>query len=200
MAVAEVIIDTDKLKKDIRVLVGLLNKEIASGINDSAFQLRKIWLDLIDEKIDSPTKFTKRVFVKKATPENLEGVVFIPPLQSEYLRYMVDGETRKVGDVATLKRSILIPIGNKLDRFGNFKFGPKRWIATLEEKVKGAYVADTSKGGKAVFQNKRGGKSKLLAVFKTLVPYKQTLPLEQAAEDFAPVAEKIIEKKLQSIP
>lgn len=194
------VIDTKSLEASIAAVTGKLDKAIVKGLNNSAFKLREIWLKLISDKIKSPVKFTQRVFVTKAAPNKLEAVTFMPGIQSEYLRYMIGGDTRKPGEIGALKSTILVPAGVKLDKYGNFKYGPKRFLGTLEEKNKGAFVGATRGGkSKAVLQKKRDGSVKLLAVFQKLVDYKPTLPIDKVAEGFGDEANKIFQEALKGV-
>lgn len=197
----EVSINIPKLKSSIALLDKDLRKAISSGLNDAAFGLRKVWLDLIEEKIDRPTPFTKKVFVNKAKPDNLQSETFIPPIQSEYLRHMIEGEDRKVGDIGSLPKTLLLPTNNvKLDKYGNFKQGPRRFFSTLGKNAFIGKPSEDSNARTAVYEyNKRDGRLKLLAVFQRMTSYKKTLPIEEAAEDYAKQADEILNKKLKEV-
>lgn len=174
---------------------------VSRGLNDAAFGLRGMWLDDINTLVDDPTAFTKKVFVKKARPDNLVSKTFIPPLQSEYLNKITEGGVRRPGDYATLSNSVLSPVKARLNKAGNFATGPKRWLATLNTRIKGggAFVGSPTgaSGQGAVYQRLKKGKLKLLAVFADSVEYEQRLDLERTTETFISEADRIIEKNIK---
>lgn len=194
-------VNVSDIKKNLAAIDQDISKAIVDGLNDAAFGLQKIWLDLISSKIDNPTSFTKRVFVKKSTPENFTALTFIPPIQSEYLWFMIEGEDRKPGDIASLNKSLLIPVNSKLNKYGNFSYGPRRWLGTVDESIKGSFVGKPRgpNSRTAVYQRLKTGRLKLLAIFVDHVKYKTTLPIDKTTEDFASKADQLMQERLRNV-
>ncbi len=185
-------IDTTQVRRGLLNLGKQVDEGTSKGLNDAAFGLRQLWIDDITQNVDDPTGFTKKVFVKKSFPDTLISKTLIPPIQSRYLSKIVAGGVRKIGDYATLTTGSLVPVDAKLNVYGNFPGGPKRWIASSDTKLN-AFVIPL-KGNKSnlgVFQRTKR-KLKLLAVIKDDVQYKETLPLDKTVSNFANEAEKII--------
>ncbi len=195
-------IDTTNVIKRLRIISNQVNDKLAKGINDAAFGLRSEWLKGIDQKIDHPSKFTRRVFVKKAAPDNLVGEVYLPPTQAEYLSPMITGGDRKPGGVASLRDDLLIPYnGPILDMAGNFTGGPRKWLATIEQKNEDIFVGSPSAKTprKAVYERLSTGRLRLVAFFSKQVEYKKTLDLEGMTEDYQPTVDSIFSKILKEI-
>lgn len=204
MANVNVQINTNEILRQLRGIETIVNKAIVRGLNDAAFGLRQFWLADINTFVDNPTAFTRKVFVNKARPGNLTATTFFPRVQSEYLQKITEGGVRRAGDYATLDRTVLLPVKARLNKFGNLSLGPRRWLATIEERTKGggAFVGSPSgKGGRqAVYQRMRNGKLKLLAVFSKTVDYdRDQLPLAKTARLFSTDADRFMQDNLNKL-
>lgn len=195
-------INADDIIRQLRAIGDTANKALSRGLNDSAFGLRQFWISDINTFIHNATAFTRKVFVKKSDPNNLIALTFLPSIQSEYLNKVIEGGVRRPGDYATLNGEILVPVGARLNKAGNFPLGPKRWLASLEERIKGAFVGvpgdEEGKQG-AVYQRLRNGRLKLLAVFEQAIEYDDQLPLEKTTETYASQAEREMQKNLDRL-
>lgn len=202
MVSTELKIDVPKLKQALALINSKINRVLVDALNECANGLKKDWLGLIQDKVKNPTPFTKKIFVSPAKPDNLVSQTFIPDTQSEYLRLMIEGGERKPGDIATLSKSIIIPVpGTKVNKFGNFSQGPKRWLGQLERTYPKAFVGKPrgEESHTAVYNRMKNGRLKLLAIFESMVDYKPTLPIDKVAEDFQSKSNSIFEKKLKEI-
>lgn len=73
----------------------------------------------IDEAFDKPVEFTRKgVGFRWATKDNLVSTVLIKPIQARYLKIEEEGGTR-----LPVKRAIVMPVGQKLNAFGNLPKG-----------------------------------------------------------------------------
>ena len=207
---ASITVDVKEVEKSLSRISDDVPKALTRGINDAAFALRKTWLQLIEQKVDNPVSFTKKVFVSKASPEKQEAIVYIPPIQSTYLHFLVEGGIRRGGDYGNVgKGELLSPVkGMKLNKWGNFPQSPKRYLGRVDDgHIKNTFIGspsaktDEGKNKRAVYQKMKDGKLKLLAVFINQQKYKPTLPLYEESEKFgATIQEKLsneINKLLQ---
>ena len=195
-------IDVKRITRQLKLIGVDARKGLSGGLHDAAFQLRSLWIADINRFIDNPKPFTKKVFVKKSNPDNLISTTFLPPIQSEYLKNVIEGGLRRPGDIGTLSATILIPVNARLTKAGNFPRGSAvRWLATVEEKIKGAFVGSTGgeEGRTAVYQSFKSGKIKLLAVFERTIQYDRQLPLEKTTEQFAGRADDILQRSLDRV-
>lgn len=196
----EVDINVTQIIRELRGIEVNVNKGLSRGLNDAAFGLRRFWIADIKTFLDNPVAFTKKVFVKKSTPSNLVALTFLPPIQAQYLQNVVEGGVREVGDYASLSSSLLVPVNARVTAAGNFPQGPVRWLARLEERLRGAFVgAPGDSGRSAVYQRLRSGRLKLLAVFRQTVEYEKTLPLEATTATYVDQADREIQKNLDKL-
>lgn len=118
----------------------------AGFLNGIAFGARKALLKHADTVIDGkPTAWTKRGFVvDKATSESLEASVRILPQQAGYMTYLINGGTRRAGDVGATPYDVLTDAPeDQKNVFGNLKRGYLKRIArqAKAEKTKRARLA-----------------------------------------------------------
>lgn len=101
---------------------------IASGLTAAAVKVQQdLQAELITD-IDDPTPFTKQAIgmygPKPSKTGELDALVFLRPIQAQYLGYQIDGGIRRAGDYATLETGVLVPGPDaKLDRYGNLPRG-----------------------------------------------------------------------------
>lgn len=118
----------------------------AGFLNGLAFGARKSLLKHADATIQGkPTAWTKKGFVvDKATPTSLEATVRIQPQQAGYMTYLINGGTRKAGDVGATPFDVLTDApDSEKNAFGNLKRGYLKRIARQArvEKTKRARLA-----------------------------------------------------------
>ena len=211
----EVTINITQIQRSLRGLNTNLNKAIVQALNDAAFELRKLWRADIRTFVDQPTSFTvgrQNVLVRKAKPNNLISQTFIAPLQARYLQDIVEGGVREIGDLAVTSLGSVVPDKAKLNRFGNFPGGPKRWLAGIEENDDydgEGFVGTPGFSGEgigprpAVYERLSGGALRLLAVFEKTVQYDITIPLEKTVEltvdTFDQIFDRVIKKEIDKI-
>lgn len=108
----------------------------------------------VEEEIDNPTPFTKRGFrIKGANKRTLTSEVFIADIQSEYMRFAIEGGTRK-----PKKRVVIQPGVIKLNRYGNI---PKGAIQRLYNK-RNTFTA-TINGTAGLWERSKRGLKLLIA-------------------------------------
>lgn len=183
--VLEIKINADAVARQLSSIQSLLNKAIADTLTEGARDLQKLWKADIKTFLHRPSSFTQRVFSIRARKDNLVAVTFLPDIQSEYLSLSIGGGLRRVGDVQSLANDLLIPVDKRratTNIAGNFPTGPRKWLATVESRFKGAYIGPPGADGRgAVYQRQKSG-LKLLAVFEQTVEYDKILDLERTAE------------------
>ena len=65
------------------------------ALNDTAFDLQRVYKAQTKQKFDQPTKFTQTGFaVKKAKKTDLTAVVFVTEKREDYMKLQVDGGVR----------------------------------------------------------------------------------------------------------
>ena len=151
----------------VRSMNDLARKQIpfaaSQAINDTALDAQKAVKVQAVKKLDRPTRSTVNSFrVKRSTKRNLAGEVFVLPWAWAYLRYQIDGGTRRASGAGTG-----VPVNARLNKFGNIP-GRKKGLI----KKKKQYIA-TIRGISGVWERTgRGGKTiKLITVFKKTVNY-----------------------------
>lgn len=196
MVTTKIEVDSTQFQRNMVALAERVPTITAKALSRLAGGIRKRWLEQITTRIDRPAPFSKKVFTEDATPEKQEAVVFIPDIQSEYLRYMVRGEVRRGGELATTADGVLsITKNTVVDSAGGFPEGPRRWLGKIigaDDNLLGvdnAFVGRPKlKGGgegrKAVFERTEDGGLKLIGVFLQSQQYRKTLPLIEIAEAY----------------
>jgi len=156
--------DIDKLKKK---LTNIQHKQIpfaaSQAINDTAVDAQKALKVQAPKKLDRPTRSTINSFrVKRSTKRNLTGEVFILPWAWAYLKYQIEGGTRRASGQGTG-----VPVNARLNKFGNIPARKKGLV-----KKKSQFIA-TIRGIAGVWERTgRGGKTlKLVTAFEKSVQY-----------------------------
>lgn len=143
----------------------------SQALNATAFDARKALRAQAVKKLDRPTKFTVDSFqVRKASKRKLFAEVFIEGKRARYLKYQIEGGTRR-------SKLAGIPVNVKLNKFGNIPgFGSKKkvWLDG-RAKAKNQFVA-TVRGTKGLWQRMRGNKLRLLVAFETQARYSRRFP------------------------
>lgn len=94
----------------------------ALAINDVLGDIKKNWEKRLRKEIDRPTPFTLRAFaIRRASKRNLRGMVFAKRIQADYLRWLEEG-----GNRAPKRRAILVPVNQRLNKYGNMPRGAVR--------------------------------------------------------------------------
>ena len=178
----------------------LVLRAVSDALTTTAFNARSELIDTAKRDFDRPTKFTLRGFlVKKASFKKrpIESEVLIKDQQAQYLTFQVFGGVRRAGDFATTKAGPLLAVRQKLNKFGNFPQGPKRYLG---RKTQFDFVISPSERGRrlppGVYKRRGRGKNRRLvfqAAFRDAATYKPNkLP-------FFGVVDKIFNKDFDSL-
>lgn len=170
-------------------------------LNDAAFDLRRLWRDMIETDVDRPVSFTTRgsnVIVKPARLGNAIATVKVNDIQDQYLAFMVEG-IAKTGDDdgGIVGGKIVHPMDESvLDAHGNFPSSAPRWLAAIRKgkKYPDLFIGKSnSEAPSAVFRRAENSQLELVAVFVDRTrEYKKTLPLfERAEEQFSEIIEQL---------
>jgi len=126
----------------------------------------------MDRQLDRPTPFTKRgVAIQKATKTNWQAQVFIKDIQAEYLKWVVEGGTRKPKNKAHL-----LPVTLKRNKYGNIPRGKVQKLLQRADVFSGVV-----KGVAGIYQRTRRG-TQLLLAFESVVKYKPQYQFRGVAE------------------
>lgn len=151
------------------------------ALTRTAWDVKKAVDAKMDTHLDNPTPFTKRgVRVKAATKAHLVAYVSVSPLQAKYLRFAVKGGLR-----TPKKRAILMPVGQRVNKFGNM---PRKAVGNLIQSSK--TFTGTPRGRKTPGIYKRMGTKKkpqlkLMVSFQDRATYKKLWPFYETAEQTA---------------
>lgn len=98
----------------------------AVALTRTAGKVKEALPSELDKQLDRPTPFTKRgIFLRPARKDNLEAVVGFMDKQASYLRWQIEGGTRRPN-----KKALRLPGNVTLDAYGNL---PKDTIKRLIE-------------------------------------------------------------------
>jgi hypothetical protein len=102
---------------------------LATGLNDVAFEIRSVEIELIKTTFDRPKPQTARnVFVKKATKATPRALVLFDQIYNkgidEYMEANIDGGPRKMKPSERRLGRFYVPsAGAKMDAYGNMQGG-----------------------------------------------------------------------------
>jgi len=126
----------------------------------------------MDRQLDRPTPFTKRgVAIRKATKTNWQAQVFIKDIQAEYLKWVVEGGTRKPKNKAHV-----LPVTIKRNKYGNIPRGKVQKLLQRADVFSGVV-----KGVQGIYQRTRRG-TQLLLAFEPVVRHKPQYKFYEVAE------------------
>lgn len=140
------------------------------AINEVLGDIRKNWEKALRKSLDRPTPFTMKAFaIRRATKRSLTGAVFAKRIQNDYLARLEDGGKRK-----PKRRAILVPVGQRLNKYGNMPRGAvKRTVAkpkTFSGRPKGRNAA-------GIWERRAGNKLRLLIHYTDRARYSPRLKL-----------------------
>ncbi len=148
----DVLFDFDHRKID-KLFRGLEKEVLPNSqvnfLNTLAFGARKSLLKYADKEIQGkPTSWTKRGFmVEKAEVKDGQDIassVYLQPSQAAYMKYLIEGGTRKAGDIGATKYDVLTDASeDQKTSYGNIKKGYLRRVArkARSEKLRRAKAA-----------------------------------------------------------
>ena len=89
------------------------------ALNDTAFDLQRVYKAQTKQKFSEPTKFTQTGFaVEKAKKTNLKAVVYVTEKRVDYMKLQVDGGVRHPKN-----KAIIIPNRSNSDDLAKWKSG-----------------------------------------------------------------------------
>lgn len=89
------------------------------ALNDTAFDLQRVYKAQTKQKFSEPTKFTQTGFaVEKAKKTNLKAVVYVTEKREDYMKLQVDGGVRHPKN-----KAIIIPNRSNSDDLAKWKSG-----------------------------------------------------------------------------
>lgn len=167
------------LHKITKHLSDLQKKQIpyaaSQAINDTAKAAQSAVQAQAEQKLDRPTRQTVNAFrVKYANKQKLEGAVFILPWAYEYLKYQIDGGTRRASGKGTG-----VPTANaRLNQYGNI---PNRKRGLI--KNSNQFIA-TMRGITGVWERygKKRNAVRLVVVLEREVKYTARLPFPRIVQ------------------
>ncbi|MEP1934959.1 MAG: hypothetical protein ABJJ37_27105 [Roseibium sp.] len=125
-------------------------------------------------RLDRPTPFTLRGLAKrKATKRNMVATLFFKDLQADYLeKQETGGERRPKG------RAITIPVGQRLNKYGNMPKGAIKRLLARPDVFSGRV-----NGVGGIWQRPKGRRKalKLLVAFKQKATYRPRLRFQSSA-------------------
>jgi len=161
--------DIKKLTRGLRQFQGQIPYATAVALTTTAKDVQRAETRQIPVKLDRPTAFTRNAIgITGANKRNLMAAVFVKDAQAEYLRWQIEGGTRR-----TPGRGTGVPTrAAKLNQFGNIP-GRRRGII----KGKRQFVA-TIQGIAGVWERpaKGGGRTTLVVAFEPEVKYEKRFP------------------------
>lgn len=165
-------INIDSELKDLeKSLTRFYRKQIpfaaSKAINDTLFGAREHMQDMATMNLHKPTPFTLRGFkVHRSKRDELAGVLYIDDIQAKYLKYQIEGGTRRPG-----KRKLGIPLRNMpRNKYGNVP----GWRNKIEKLNNDPNVYfEEHNGISGLWRRYKRRPPKLLVVFKNEVDYKK---------------------------
>ncbi len=126
----------------------------------------------MQRQLDRPTPFTLRgVAIERASKQNWQARVFIKPIQAQYLKWVVEGGTRK-----PKKKAHLLPVSIKRNKYGNIPRGKVQKLLQRDDVFSGVV-----NGVAGIYQRTRRG-TKLLFAYERVVKYKPQYRFYEVAQ------------------
>jgi hypothetical protein len=143
----------------------------AKALSDIAIDVQKATTRQLKKDLISPTPFTQRAIrYKRASKRNLQSMIYIARIQSEYLKFQIVGGSKRPKN-----RAIVIPKNIRLNKYGNM---PRRKVQMLL--AKHDTFSGTVKGIAGIWQ--RGVRSKKGRFSTTKVKRRNNVKLLAAYE------------------
>jgi len=147
------------------------------ALTRTAWDCKKAVDSKMDSSLDKPTPFTKKaVRVKAATKRHLVAYVTIAPLQAKYLRYAIKG-----GQRTPKKRAILLPVGQRVNKYGNMGRKVVGNLLRSNKTFSGIPRGRQTPGIYKRMGTKKNPKLKLMVSFQDRARYKKRLPFYETA-------------------
>lgn len=145
----------------------------AQALSRTAEDVHKNTVRSLSRRFDRPTPFTLRgPTVRRARKTRLVASVFFKDIQAGYL------ELEETGGVRRPKgRALLIPIGTRLNKYGNMPRTAVRRLLARPDTFSG-----TIRGIGGIWQRKKDGRLKLLVAYEPKASYRPRLHFARDAE------------------
>ncbi len=151
---------------------------ISLAINDTAADVKQNTERRLDRVLDRPTPFTRRgLFLLRARKTRLRSTVGFKDIQAGYLEAQEEGGVRRPKRGG---RAILIPVGARLNRYGNMA---QRAVARMLARPDTFSGRIGAVGG--IWQRKRDGSVKLLVAYESQARYRPRLGFVAGADKTA---------------
>ena len=153
--------DAKKLKRGFLADAKAIDRATIGALNEVGFAARRAGIAQMKTKLHKPTRFTLRgIFVRKARRGQPWVDVEVLPRQWEYLRFAVEGGTRRPKN-----RALVMPVNQKTNAFGNLPRGAvQRHLAKREKSGHGSTFSGVPKGQPhakpGIYRREGTGKSK----------------------------------------
>ena len=143
----------------------------ATGKAAAEFQSKRM-----GDTFDSPTPFTQKgVAAISATKARMYSRVLVKTIQAGYLATQEEGGTRTPSG-----RAIVIPVGQRTNKYGNMPKGAVRRALARDDTFSG-----TVRGIGGIWQRTRAGGVKLLVAYEQQARYKPRFRFKETTEQFA---------------
>ena len=170
---------------------------LSQALNDTALDVKAAEEDELGVVLDNPTPFTRRgFFVKRSSKRKLVAKVGVKSIQAKYLRYQVEGGTRRPNG-----KALLVPQKARLNQYGNL---PKGSVARSKAKKttfvvsRGAKAAEHLRPG--VYQRPKRlakGSKREAKKLKQLVSFEASATYKPKFDPVS-VARRVLRKRLKS--
>ncbi|WP_282130134.1 hypothetical protein [Roseobacter litoralis] len=173
---------TNNIKEVQRGLNDATRKQIpfaaSVAINSVLNDIKRNFEKRLRRVLNNPTPFTlKAVAVRRANKRTLTGTVFIKDIQAGYLKWLEDGGRRQPN-----RRAILVPVRQRVNKYGNLPRGAVR--RTLAKATTFSGAPKGKPGAAGVYQRVgkgRTSKLKLLLHYADAARYKPRLGFNSSA-------------------
>lgn len=156
------------ISKATAKLRGVQKKQIpfavAKALSDTAWDVAKEESKQMPAKLDRPTPFSVKAFwVIRATKQKLVATVFIKPIQAAYLKFQVDGGTRRPKG-----KAMPVPGDVRLNQYGNMSKGKIKALLSDPRNFSGVIH-----GNGGIWQRQKNGGVKLLVAWEKTAQYER---------------------------
>ena len=135
---------------------------VAKALSDTAWDVAKEEARQMPMKLDRPIPFSVKAFgVIRATKAKLVATVFIKPIQAAYLKFQIDGGTRRPKG-----KALTVPVGQRLNQYGNLPKGKVKALLADPRNFSGVI-----KGVGGIWQRQKKGGVKLLVAWEQTAQY-----------------------------
>ena len=137
---------------------------VSKALSDTAWDVAKEEARQMPIKLDRPIPFSMKAFgVIRATKSKLVASVFIKPIQAAYLKYQVEGGTRRPKG-----KAMPVPGDIRLNQYGNMTKGKIKALLADPRNFSGVIH-----GNGGIWQRQKNGGVKLLVAWEQTAQYER---------------------------